>query len=193
MQADRTGLGAVSKELRHSDFATAAHAAILVLMPTLEINATQAVLRFEASWPEGKRHPSLDRWGGGPSADRTQIPSGILESLPITFLPVFRDAEAALAPGIRSRLALLLKDLVTREGEVAKSRIEGIFKKANDDLEADGLIKPVSGSLKGRTQSIAGSDYAPSAIRAAPAELDRILRTLCVQMEGIPIAIMTDA
>jgi putative ATP-dependent endonuclease of OLD family len=164
-----------------------AHFYEIVDFNLVDLPKSKAVLRFEASWPEGKRHPTLDRWGGGPSADRAQIPAGILESLPVTFLPALRDAEAALAPGMRSRLALLLKDLVKGEGDAAKARIEGIFKKANDDLEVDDLIKPVTSSLKGRTQSIAGSDYAPSVIRAAPAELDRILRTLCVQMENMPV------
>jgi len=148
---------------------------------------SKAVLHFEASWPEGKRHPAIDRWGGGPSVDRAQIPSGILESLPVTFLPAIRDAEAALAPGVKSRLAILLKELVKRKGDEAKARIEGIFKKANDDLETDDVVKPVTDSLKGTTRLIAGSDYAPSAIRAAPAELDRILRTLQVRMEDMPI------
>jgi putative ATP-dependent endonuclease of OLD family len=153
----------------------------------VDLSKSKAVLHFEASWPEGNRHPSIDRWGGGPSADRAQLPSGILESLPITFLPALRDAEAALAPGIKSRLALLIKEIIEGKGEDAKARIMGIFEKANKDLEADPLIEPVTGSLKQRTQFMAGSDYAPSAIRAAPAELDRILRTLRVQMEDMPI------
>ena len=37
------------------------------------LSQSKAVLNFEASWPEGKRTPSIDRWGGGPSADRTPV------------------------------------------------------------------------------------------------------------------------
>ena len=104
-----------------------AHFYELVDFNLADLPKSKAVLHFESSWPEGKRHPSIDRWGGGPSADRTQLPSGILESLPITFLPALRDAEAALAPGMKSRLAFLLKEIIERKGDIPKARIEGIF------------------------------------------------------------------
>lgn len=164
-----------------------AHFYEIVDFNVADLSKSKAVFRFEATWPEGKRHASIERWGGGPSADRTPVPSEILESLPVTFLPALRDAEAALAPGFKSRLALLLADLAVRLGSTAQTDIEDIFRKANDELEAQPLVSKVKGSLQDTTRSIAGTDYAPSAIRAAEVNFDRILRTLRVQMEGTPI------
>ena len=148
---------------------------------------SRAVLHFEASWPEGKRHAAVERWGGGPSTDRTPVPAEILESLPITFLPALRDAEAALAPGFKSRLALLLRDLAERPGSTAETDILNIFRNANDNLEKHDLIRGVKESLQGTTKSIAGTDYASSAIRTAELDFVRVLRTLQVQMDDMPI------
>lgn len=152
-----------------------------------EMSKSQAILHFEASWPDGKRQATIDRWGGGPAADRTPVSGQILESLSVTFLPALRDAEAALAPGVKSRLALLLRDLIKRAGGTTKTDIENIFVAANKALEAEPLIGKVKSSLQETTKSIAGTDYAASAIRASGVELDRILRTLRVQMENGPI------
>lgn len=152
-----------------------------------DLSKSKAILHFEASWPEGKRQATIDRWGGGPSADRTTVSAQILESLSVTFLPALRDAEAALAPGVKSRLALLLRDLIKRAGGTTKTDIENIFRTANKELEAEQLISDVKDSLQKTTMSIAGTDYAPSAVRASGVELDRILRTLRVQMENGPI------
>ena len=151
------------------------------------LSKSKAILRFEASWPENKRQASIDRWGGGHSAERTPVPAKILESLSVTILPALRDAEAGLAPGVKSRLALLLRELTDRAGNTAQSDIENIFRNANQALEAQPVISSVRTSLQVTTQSIAGTDYAPSAIRAVEVNIDRVLRTLRVQMEGGPI------
>ena len=164
-----------------------AHFFEIVDFNVADLSKSKAILHFEASWPEDKRQASIDRWGGGPSADRTPVPVQILESLSVTFLPALRDAEAALAPGVKSRLALLLRELTNRAGGTAQTDIEDIFRNANQALEAQPVISGVKTSLQGTTQSIAGTDYAPSAIRAAEVNLDRVLRTLRVQMEGGPI------
>ena len=149
--------------------------------------ASKATIRFEASWPRNRRQPTIKRTGG-PSADETpEIPTKLLESIPITFLPALRDAAAYLAPGHRSRLALLLRDLAERKGGSAKEDIEDIFASANKNLESQELIKTTIASLQSSTRELAGSDYTRSAIRAAGIEFDRILRTLQVQMEGTPI------
>ena len=164
-----------------------AHFFEIVDFNVADISKSKAILHFDASWPEGKRQASIERWAGGPSTDRTPVPAQILESLSVTFLPALRDAEAALAPGLKSRLALLLRELTDRAGGTAQTDIEDIFRNANQALEAQPVISGVKTSLQGTTQSIAGTDYAPSAIRAAEVNLDRILRTLRVQMEGGPI------
>lgn len=152
-----------------------------------DLSKSKAILHFDATWPEGKRQATIDRWGGGSSADRTPVSAQILESLSVTYLPALRDAEAALAPGVKSRLALLLKDMVRRAAGTTKTDIENIFLNANQALEAQPLISNVKTSLQATTKSLAGTDYAPSAIRASGVELDRVLRTLRVQMESGPI------
>ena len=132
-----------------------------------DLTKSKAILHFEATWPEGKRQATIERWGGGPSADRTPVAAQILESLSVTFLPALRDAEAALAPGVKSRLALLLKDMVKRRGGTTKTDIENIFVTANQGLEKQPLISDVKDSLQTTTKLIAGTDYVPSAIRAS--------------------------
>jgi len=164
-----------------------AHFYEIVDFEVRDLAQSKAVLHFEASWPEGKHHAAVERWGGGPSAERAPVPAGILESLPITFLPALRDAEAALAPGVKSRLAPLLRDLAERRGGTAQAEIEDIFRRANESLEAQTVISDVKVSLQGTTQSIAGTDYFRSGIRAAEVDFVRILRTLQVQMEDMPI------
>lgn len=164
-----------------------AHFFEIVDFNVADLSKSKAILHFEATWPEGKRQATIDRWGGGPSADRSPVSAQILESLSVTFLPALRDAEAALAPGVKSRLALLLRDLIKRAGGTTKTDIEKIFHDANKKLEEQPLISDVKSSLQGTTKSIAGTDYAPSAIRASGVEIDRVLRTLRVQMESGPI------
>jgi putative ATP-dependent endonuclease of the OLD family len=110
-----------------------------------------------------------------------------LESLPITFLPALRDAEAALAPGYRSRLALLLRDMAVRAGSTTKDGILQIFAKANSDLIALPLVSATASSLSARTEKIAGTDHSPSTISAAELDFEKILRTLHVQMKDSPI------
>lgn len=151
------------------------------------ISKSKAVIYFEATWPEGKRFVSVDRWGGPMTGERTPIPSGILESLPITFLPAMRDAAAGLAPGSKNRLAMLLKDLADRHKTGTKDEITQIFQQANNALEKHDLVNNVRTSLQTSTRTMAGSDYASSVIRATEVAFDRVLRTLRVQMDGGPV------
>ncbi len=164
-----------------------AHFFEIVDFDLADITKSKAIVRFEASWPNDARHPSIQRWGGPPSAERFDVPAKILESLPITFLPSLRDAEAALAPGLRSRLALLLRDLAHRKGESVKTEVEAIYKQAKTSLESHPLISETKASLQVTTKEIAGVDYSASAITAAEIEFQRILRSLQVQMDGTPI------
>lgn len=152
-----------------------------------DISKSKAVVRYEASWPKGKRQATIKRTGGAAAIDPPEVPTRILESLPITFLPALRNAEASLAPGYRSRLALLLEDLAVRNGNTAKGEIEDIFKKANGDLEGHLLISKTRDSLRSTTKALAGTDYSASAIKASGLPFDKILRNLQVQMDGAPI------
>jgi putative ATP-dependent endonuclease of OLD family len=148
---------------------------------------SRATVRFEASWPSGKRQPTIRRTTGPLTAEMPEIPTKLLGSIPVTFLPALRDAEAHLAPGHRSRLAVLLRDIAERKGGTTKDDIETIFTAANRGLESQPLIKDTVASLQSSTLELAGSDYSPSAIKAADVEFERILRTLQVQMDETPI------
>ena len=149
-----------------------------------DVQRSTAIIRFEASWPKGKRQASIKRTGGPQSSEPHEVPTSLLESLPITFLPALRDAEAYLAPGYRGRLAVLLRDLAERPGGEAKDQILNIFKAANQALEERPLMSETVASLQSTTKELAGSDYSSSAIKAAPAEFEKILRTLQVEMDG---------
>ena len=151
------------------------------------LSNSKAIIRFDAFWPKDKRQPSIKRTGGPLVPDSPEVPSRILESLSVTYLPALRDAEAALAPGYRSRLASLLLDLSKRRKTGTKEEIVAIFAKANEVLEQRPLISDTKISLQSTTRDLAGSDYVASAIKAAPIEFEKILRSLQVQMEGAPI------
>jgi putative ATP-dependent endonuclease of OLD family len=164
-----------------------AHFFEIVDFDLADITKSRAIITWEASWPKNKRQASIKRTGGPPSPEAVEVPTKLLESLPLTFLPALRDAEASLAPGFRSRLARLLRDLAERKGGDVKAQIESIYSTANENLEQRSLIKETRESLQSTTKDLAGSDYSPSTIRAAEVDFDRILRTLQVQMEGAPI------
>jgi putative ATP-dependent endonuclease of OLD family len=152
-----------------------------------DLAKSKVIIRFEASWPKGKKQALIKRTGGPPIAEPPEVPTRLLESLPITFLPALRDAEASLAPGYRSRLAALLRDMAARRGGTTEEDIKGIYIAANQALEKHTLIGTTRSSLQGTTKELAGTDYSASAIRAAEVEFEKILRSLQVQMEGSPI------
>jgi len=152
-----------------------------------DLAKSKAIIRFEASWPKGRRHPTVKRTGGPSSSNSPEVPNSLLESIPVTFLPALRDAEVALAPGYKSRVALLLRDLDKRIDGNAESQIVDIYKKANAELENVGLVNDTKKSLQETTKKLAGNDYFPLSIRAAEADFMRILRSLQIQMENVPI------
>jgi putative ATP-dependent endonuclease of OLD family len=164
-----------------------AHFYEIVDFDLADLGQSKAIIRFEASWPEGKRQPTIKRTGGPLTAEHAEVPTRLLESLPITFLPALRNAAASLAPGYRSRLALLLRDLAERKGGSTKEDIENIYTKANEELEQRPLISETTISLQATTRDLAGTDYTASAITAAEIEFEKILRTLQVQMSEAPI------
>lgn len=151
------------------------------------LTKSKAIIRFEASWPKGKRQASIKRTGGPAVAESPEVPTRLLESLPITFLPALRNAEASLAPGYRSRLALLLREMAARKGGTTEAEIKKIYADANKTLEEHPLIGETKLSLQTTTKELAGSDYSASAIMAAEIEFEKILRSLQVSMDGAPI------
>ena len=161
-----------------------AHFYEIVAFDLTDLAGSKAVLHFEASWPSHKRQASIKRWGGAETAEPPPAPAELLQSLPITFLPALRDAETALSPGQRSRLALMLRDLAERSPDDPKAAIEKIFADANAELEKQKLISGAEQSLQGSTKGMAGTDYVASKIKAADSSFDRILRTLRIVMES---------
>lgn len=152
-----------------------------------DIKKSKAIIRFEAFWSKGKRQLPPKRTGGPLSVDAHEVPASLLQSLPITFLPALRDAEASLAAGNRSRLAQLLRDLADKMDGKVEDDIKDIFTKANDELENRPLIRDTTTSLQATTADLAGSDHTPSAIKATEVKFEKILRSLQVQMDGAPI------
>jgi len=152
-----------------------------------DINKSRAVIRYKASWPKNKRQATVSRTGGLLTSESPEVPTKILESLPITYLPALRDAVASLAPGYYNRLALLLQDLAARNSSSAKEDIVDIFNRANGDLESHTLISKTRDSLRSTTKDLAGSDYSASAIRASEPTFEKILRNLHIQMDDAPI------
>ncbi len=154
-----------------------------------DLAKSTANITFTATWPNGKKHPSVKRTGGPESVEPPEVPAPLLESLPITFLPALRDAEAFLVPGPRSRLAQVLEDIASRDVHASQTQdeIKTMFREANVKLEGHRLVKKITGSLQSTTKGIAGSDYSPSSITAAESDFRKILRGLQVQMDAAPI------
>jgi putative ATP-dependent endonuclease of OLD family len=152
-----------------------------------DLKNSAAIVRFHATWNENKRRAVIRRSGGAAGANAPEVPSQILEALPVTFLPAMRNAEEHLAPGQRSRLAQMLREIADRNGGTSRTDIERIFNQANKELEADPLIEKAHGSLQTTTRKLSGTDYTKPSIRAAGVEFDRILRTLQVQVAGAPV------
>lgn len=155
------------------------------------LDNSKAIIRFEASWLKGKRQATIKRTGGPLVSEAPEVPTALLESLPVTFLPALRNAEECLAPGYRSRLALLLREMADRGSPNTEADIMAIYTTANAALEAHPLVSETINSLQTTTQRIAGTDHVGSTINAAAAEIERILRTLQVQMTGAPIGALS--
>jgi putative ATP-dependent endonuclease of the OLD family len=156
-----------------------------------DLSKSKATIRFEASWPKGKRQATIKRTGGPLTAESPEVPTRILASLPVTFLPALRDAEAYLAPGYRSRLASLLGDIATRRGGTTEEEILKIYLTANEELEKHPLIDETKSSLQATTRTIAGSDYSASTIKASEVEFEKVLRSLQMLMSDCPIGALS--
>ena len=105
-----------------------------------DLPRSTAKIHFEANWSKDKSRFSIKRWGGPADGEHAQIPPDIIEALPITFLPALRDAEVALTPGSRSRLARVLEDLSKQSSDDNEARFVEIFSEANKLLKSEKLI-----------------------------------------------------
>ncbi|MFN8091063.1 MAG: AAA family ATPase [Vicinamibacteria bacterium] len=151
------------------------------------VATSTATLRMKVTWSATRRQAIVSRTGGSGNVDSPELPQGLLASLPVTFLPALRDAEAALAPGQRSRLATMLRDLADRRersGKADRDEILKIFHAANRAVEQQSLVRDTRDSLVKTTRDLAGTDHLPTTIAASDQDFERILRTLRVQMDG---------
>ena len=67
-----------------------------------DVTKSKAIIRFEASWPKGKRQASIRRTGGPLTASAPEAPTKILESLPITSLPRTTRCGSLACAGVLS-------------------------------------------------------------------------------------------
>jgi len=151
-------------------------------------------LRYEAVWDRRRTRFRIERWGGPDGGNPAQVPNELVHRLPLTFLPALRDAEAALSPGYRSRLARLLAAYAREHSsEIDQERIVDIFRTANKELGETELLKRITDRVAGIASEMAGSDYAPVAIEAADPAFARILQALRIVIPGNPVRELTSS
>ena len=187
---DKSDAKVIQISLTFSDLSLAHQAQFLEILDRGdEGKLSVARIHFEAGWDPNKRRFHTARWGGALDGERSAIPNEILEALPVTFLPALRDAEAALSPGSRSRLARLLEDYAREhESDEHEPRIRRIFEDANAALHEEQLIKAVAGKLQKAAAGMAGSDYVTAEIKAVEPRFSRILRSLRIELAEGPIS-----
>lgn len=154
---------------------------------TADISKSKARIHFEATWNAVKKRFAVRRWGGPEGGDINTVPPELLESLPVTFLPALRDAETALAPGPRSRLAKVLEAFADRAEDDPSGKIEGIFLEANSKLGKEKLVEDVTTKIAGGARAMAGSDFSDVAITSSEPAFPQILRTLKMVVGGNPV------
>ena len=142
---------------------------------------------YEAVWQEHRRRFRVARWGRSEEGERTAVPDEILDAISIVFLPALRDAEAALRPGYRSRLARLLEEHAKRNAPDEREQIVGIFTDANAAFRESGFVTDVENRLRSTAAAMAGDDYATPSIQAAPVDFARVLRSLHVTVDDNPV------
>lgn len=151
------------------------------------LDKSTAIIRYSASWPIGKNRVTIKRCGGPDVPDMPEVPQHILDNFSVTYLPALRNVESALAPGMKSQLALLLRDITSKSDDDVKSKITAIVEKSNEELSSNDFIKNISENISTTVENIAGSDAQKSGIKTAETDFLKILRTLQIQMDGEPI------
>jgi putative ATP-dependent endonuclease of OLD family len=151
------------------------------------VDRSLARIHFEATWNEEKKRFVSRRWGGPDGGDVHPVPSELLDSIPVTFLPALRDAETALAPGPKSRLAKVLESFAQKEAIDPAANVEGIFKDANARLGAESLVTKVTARISDGAKEMAGSDFSDVLIQSSEPTFPQILRTLKLVVGGNPV------
>ncbi len=149
-----------------------------------DLSKSKAYIRTEVQWPLGNRKPSMPSRSGGPvHPEETQVPQELLSKLPVTYLQALRNAEAALAPGYKSKIASLLSEIATRSAEDPKDRVQQIVKQANDSLIGLEFVGNAIKAIQDIAKEVAGTDYESMRVAPAPAEFDRILQSMRMFMD----------
>jgi len=130
----------------------------------------------------------------GPENADMQMDGNARELLKVTYLKPLRDAEQELTPGYRSRLAQILlshknfqknKD---EKGEYKSHEFEDIIKEANDKIktELSDRNKILIDINKYLEKFLHNQDERRATLEIAPPELQRILRSLSLEIDENP-------
>ncbi len=188
----RSGGGEISDSWSVSlEFAGLSEAQMARYFEILDFNSNRpeeslARVHFEATWDRNKGRHQISRWGGKLNGDRPDVPAEILASLPVTFLPALRDAEAQLSPGRSSRVARMLAQITASlpSPDAAKEEVLSIYNEANESLLQHELVRTGNHKLSLHAHRMAGIDFVHPTIAASAADYDRILRSLQVLLNG---------
>lgn len=130
----------------------------------------------------------------GPENADAQMDGNARELLKVTYLKPLRDAQQELTPGYRSRLAQILlshKDFQKEKDENGKYKLhefEEIIKEANDAIKSKvydnkTILKEINKYL---SDFLHTGDDRKAVLEIAPPELQRILRSLSLEMDENP-------
>lgn len=176
----------ISVDLSFGDLSISEQAQFLEILNFNASDSTKstASVHWLCSWNDLKERAEVKRWGGLKStADRSNIPEEVLQSIQITFLTALRDAASSLNPGRQSRLGKLL---ATNATDPDKTAIKGIFDTANSDLADETLIQNIEGKLNNALQGSTGPNMSQKvAIRSTEADFENIVR-------GLKLVLKTD-
>ncbi|MBS1902861.1 MAG: AAA family ATPase [Bacteroidetes bacterium] len=138
--------------------------------------ASTARINFEWSFSNDTNKWTRRRWGGrDPDTERT-VPEDVLQALKVTALDALRDSVSELRPGPRNRLASLF-GLLAKEDE--KATIVEVFRKANQELKKDPLVKRTSDLLQSTLTGSTGKTLGQSTeVATSESEFERIVRNL---------------
>ncbi|WP_138751394.1 ATP-dependent nuclease [Paenibacillus sinopodophylli] len=136
----------------------------------------------------------------GPENASSRLEGLARELLKSTYLKPLRDAEIELKPGVRSRLAQILKNhqAFRKNDSFEKHPLEITFQEANEKVEdffdlpyEDGKIKTIKSELTDYLDNffhepINGENKRESNFKITPVKLNEILKKLSLLLEDVP-------
>jgi len=148
--------------------------------------ASTASIHFEWTWSDQRRRGLPRRWGGNREDAEAPVPEDAMQSLRVVFLEALRDAERALAPGQRSRLARLLNALAS---ESQRDAITSLIQNVNSRLEQDELVRKAQTLIRDVLEGASGPQLMqfPS-VRSADPRFERVIQALRLVLEDPNVA-----